>query len=86
MELVQQDINSLLARQYTHIDVLDRDTLLTFVERIEMGAKEYPVGTVKATHRDTPYRQSVRIVYKFIGELDGELVRNLPQAAGEYGP
>lgn len=69
-----------LARQYTHLETLDRDTLLTFVERIEIGPKEYPEGTVKATHRNQPYRQSVRIFYKFIGELAEEPVRDLPQA------
>ena len=61
-----------LARQYTHIDVLDRDTLLTFVERIEVGPKELLPGTEKVTHRNQPYRQSIRIYYKFIGALDGE--------------
>ena len=28
-----------LARSYTHLDELDRDTLVTFVERIEIGPK-----------------------------------------------
>jgi hypothetical protein len=69
-----------LARQYTHIEVLDRDTLLTFVDRIEVGPKEYPDGIVKATHRNQPYRQSIRIFYKFIGEMTAEPVRELPQA------
>ncbi len=70
-----------LARQYTHIDTLDRDTLLTFVERIEVGPKELLPGTEKVTHRNQPYRQSIRIVYKFIGELDQEPVRDLPAVA-----
>lgn len=71
-----------LARQYTHIEELDREVLLTFVERIEVGPKEYPDnGTVKATHRSQPCRQSVRIFYRFIGELAEEPVRDLPQAA-----
>lgn len=67
-----------LARQYTHIEALDRDTLLTFVDRIEVGPKEYPDGTVKATHRNQPYRQSIRIFYRFIGEMKQEAKRNLP--------
>lgn len=67
-----------LLQQYTHIERLDRDTLLTFVERIEVGPKEYPDGIVKATHRNQPYRQNVRIFYKFIGELAGEPTRDLP--------
>ena len=71
-----------LIREYTQIQDLDRETLLTFVERIEIGPKEYPEGTVKATHRNQPYRQSIRIVYKFIGALDEESVRELPPTAG----
>ncbi len=71
-----------LARAYSRIEELDRDTLLTFVERIEVGPKEYPDGTVKATHRNQPYRQSIRILYKFVGEMAGSPVRELPQAAG----
>ena len=70
-----------LARQYTEIEVLDRETLLTFVKRIEIGPKELPDGMQKPTHRNQPYRQSIRIFYKFIGELDGEPVRDLPKAA-----
>ena len=68
-----------LAREYTQIQELDRETLLTFVERIEIGPKKYPEEAVKATHRNQPYRQSIRIVYKFIGEVAEEPVRELPQ-------
>lgn len=71
-----------LAREYTQIQELDRETLLTFVERIEIGPKKYPDGTVKATHRNQPYRQSIRIVYKFIGEVAEEPVRDLPAMSG----
>ncbi len=67
-----------LARQYSHIDMLNRDILQTFVERIEVGPKEYPNGIIKATHRDQPYRQSIRIVYKFIGEMNNDPKRDLP--------
>ena len=67
-----------LAREYTQIQELTRDILLTFVERIEVGPKEYPGGAVKATHRGQPYRQSIRIFYRFIGEQAGEAVRELP--------
>ena len=59
-----------LAKQYTHLEQLDRDTLLTFVERIEIGPKMYENGGHKVPARaNQPYRQSVRIFYKFIGEL-----------------
>ena len=67
-----------LAREYTQIPELNRDILLTFVEKIEVGPKEYPDGTVKATHRNQPYRQSIRIFYKFIGEMQEDAIRALP--------
>lgn len=60
-----------LARSYTHLETLDRDTLITFVDRIEIGPKIYENGGHKVPARaNQPYRQSVRIFYKFIGELD----------------
>ena len=43
-----------------------------------MGPKEYPDGIVKTTHRNQPYRQSIRIFYKFIGEMQEDAVRALP--------
>ena len=67
-----------LARQYTHIEKLDREVLQTFVEKIEVGPKELPEGMEKATHRNQPYRQSIRIFYRFIGEIKGETKRDLP--------
>ena len=69
-----------LARQYTHIETLDRDTLITFVERIEVGPKELPPN-FQATPRKQPYRQKIRIFYKFIGELNEKATRELSQAA-----
>lgn len=69
-----------LAKGYTHIDTLDRDILLTFVDRIEVGPKELPPGIELVSHRNTPYRQSVRIFYKFIGDLASEPVRDMPVA------
>lgn len=69
-----------LAKQYTHIETLDRETLLTFVAHIEVGPKELLPGTEKVTHRNQPYRQSIRIYYKFIGELDQAVERDLPIA------
>ena len=67
-----------LAKDAAHIRELDRNTLLTFVERIEVGPKEYPDGTVKATHRNQPFRQKIRIFYRFIGEMAAEPTRNFP--------
>lgn len=67
-----------LARQFTTIDALDRETLQTFVERIEVGPKILPEGTQKIIHRNQPFRQRVRIIYKFIGEVGREPERNMP--------
>ncbi len=61
-----------LVRRYAHIDELDRETLLTFVDKIVVGPKEFPEGYVKATHKSTPFTQSIKIYYKFIGELSEE--------------
>ena len=72
-----------LTRQFTHLETLDRETLLTFVEKIEIGPKELPEGREKATHRNQPYRQSVKIFYRFIGDLSGEIVQDFPKAAGD---
>lgn len=70
-----------LVSKYTHIEELDRDTLVTFVKRIEVGPKVLPDGAVKATHRNQPFQQSVRIFYKFIGELDVIPIRDFPAVA-----
>ena len=52
------------------LEELDRDTLVTFVDRIEIGPKLYENGGHRVPARSNqPYRQSVRIFYKFIGEL-----------------
>lgn len=59
------------------MEELDRDTLVTFVKRIEVGPKELPGGTIKATHRNQPFQQSIRIFYRFIGEIDDVSVRDL---------
>ncbi len=59
-----------MAREFTHLETLDRDTLVAFVDRIEIGPKVYEGGGQKIPARSSrPYRQDVRIFYKFIGEL-----------------
>lgn len=68
-----------LAKQYSTIEVLDRDTLLTFVEKIEVGPKILPDGYVKAPRKNATYQQSVKIYYKFIGCLHLEPLKNFPQ-------
>ena len=58
-----------LAKQYSNIEVLDRDILLTFIDRIVVGPKILPDGYVKAPRKHASYQQSVTIYYKFIGNL-----------------
>ena len=69
-----------LARRYSHIETLDRDILHTFIERIEIGEKILPDGLTIAGPR-TPYRQSIRIFYRFIGEIAKDPVRNVTRVA-----
>ena len=57
-----------LIRQHSQIAELDHETLVTFIDRIEVGPKIFSDGRVKATHRNQPFKQSIRIFYKFIGE------------------
>lgn len=58
-----------LAKQYSNIEVLDRDILLTFINRIVVGPKILPDGYIKAPRKHASYQQSVTIYYKFIGSL-----------------
>lgn len=58
-----------LIREKTHIEVLDRETLLTFVDRIEVGEKVYSKGVIRDTHNNKPFKQEIKIFYKFIGDL-----------------
>lgn len=58
-----------LAKKYTHIEKLDRDILHTFIERIEIGPKLLPEGKRVTSHKQS-YRQSIKIFYRFIGEID----------------
>ncbi len=67
-----------LARRYTHIEKLDRETLSLFVERIEIGPKELPQGIRKSVRREQPFCQSIRIFYRFVGELAPAPVRSFP--------
>ena len=69
-----------LAKQYSTVEVLDRDTLLTFVEKIEVGPKILPDGYVRAPRKNAAYQQSVKIYYKFIGCLRLESLENFPQS------
>lgn len=55
----------------------DRETLVTFVDRIEVGDKIYPEGFTKMPRKNGSYQQSVRIFCKYIGEITTEPVREL---------
>lgn len=68
-----------LAKSYTHIDVLDRDTILTFIDRIEVGARKVQKGC--ESMRYPPYSQEIRIFYKFIGEITELPEKDFPIAA-----
>lgn len=69
-----------LVKQHTEIEELDEETLRTFIERIEIGPKELPEGYQQVPRNGTPYRQKVRIFYRFIGELVEEPERTMPVA------
>lgn len=68
-----------MARRYTHVETLDRDTLLTFVERIEIGPKKLPEGCTISGPR-TPFRQEVKIFYRFIGAVNTECSKGTSSA------
>ena len=72
-----------LARKFTHIEELDREILQTFVERIEVGPKELPEGVKYQSRKNPKYRQSIRIIYKFIGELDDDIPMIVSPASNE---
>ncbi len=65
-----------IAKRYAPVDTLERDILHTFIERIEIGEKILPEGKTIAGPR-TPYRQSIRIFYRFVGEMTDESVREV---------
>ena len=69
-----------LAKQYTYIETLDRDTLVTFIDRIEVGEKILPEGYEKMPRKNAKYQQRIRIFYKFIGEIANEPVREMAPA------
>lgn len=64
-----------LIRNFTHIDALDRETLLMFVDKIYVSERVYEEPSKKYV-KNQPYTQDIRIVYKFIGELDEPVVAN----------
>ena len=74
------DLFFALAQRYSHIETLDRDILHALIERIEIGEKILPEGLTIVGPR-TPYRQSIRIFYRFIGEIAENPVRDVTRVA-----
>lgn len=58
-----------LVKQHTNIDVLTRDIILTFIDRIEIGEKVFPEGVIRNTHLNKPFTQEIKIYYKFIKDI-----------------
>lgn len=67
-----------MVKQYTEIETLTRDILLTFIDRIEVGDKILPDGVVKDTHHSHPFTQDVKIYYKFIDNVTTKNGVNFP--------
>lgn len=66
-----------IAKQYSHIETLDRDILTAFIDRIVIGERTFPDGHVKATRPGVPFSQKVQIYYKFVGDLNKSPEREL---------
>lgn len=67
-----------LVKQYTYIEELTRDILLTFVDRIEISEKVFPEGVVRNTHLNQPFTQEIKIYYKFIKDIMGDKEKTFP--------
>ena len=67
-----------MAKQYTHIEELTRDTLLTFVDRIEIGPKILPDGTSKVHSSKSALPAECSHLLPLIGEVKREATRDLP--------
>ena len=57
-----------LVEKYNHIEELTPEIVRTFIERIDIGKKVLPEGYTVATH-NLPYKQSIKITYRFIGDI-----------------
>lgn len=69
-----------LVKQYTQIETLTRDILLTFVDRIEVGEKVFPEGVIRNTHLNQPFTQEIKIYYKFIKNMLDVSKKEFPMA------
>lgn len=57
-----------LVEQYNHIDELTPEIVRAFIKRIEVGEKKLPDGYKVASH-SIPFTQTVKITYRFIGNI-----------------
>ena len=67
-----------LVKQYTNIEELTRDILLTFVDRIEISDKVFPDGVMKSARLNQPFTQEIKIYYKFIKDALNESQKAFP--------
>ena len=74
-----------IAKRYAPVETLERDILHTFIERIEIGEKILPEGRTIAGPK-TPYRQSIRIFYRFVGEVTENAVREVSKGPADKEP
>lgn len=72
-----------MAQKYTRLEKLDREILLTFIDRIEVGPKILPEGFVRASRKHVPYQQEVKIFYRFVGTFDPAAEPHLARKAEE---
>ena len=68
-----------LVKQYTHIEELTRDILLTFVDRIEINEKIYSDSVIRDTHNNKPFTQEIKIYYKFIKDALTQSQKEFPR-------
>lgn len=57
-----------LTERFSHIEELTPEILATFIDRIEIEPKVYPLGVKVYARSKIPYEQTIHIYYKFIGE------------------
>ena len=62
-----------LTQNFTEIKALTPEILYTFIDKIVVGPKIYPEGVIAYARSKIPYRQTIRIYYKFIGDQLAEM-------------
>ena len=84
-EMLEDDVSRFfnLVKNYTHIDELTRDILLTFIDKIEVSEKIFPEGVIRNTHLNQPFKQEVKIYYKFIKDVFCGNLKEFPVTTGD---